>query len=136
MKTGRNRFLRLLLCMALALMLLPGIFPKAYAASTDVKNIQMDSDNNQFHIRGGGVNWLYYGNYNGSPVKWRVLSTTLNGTCSYSGKGLFLLSEPMRLRSIGMTIWISTAISRMEPLMVSFIRASKPMDAMILSIIV
>ena len=95
MKTGRNRFFGLLLCMALGLMLLPGIFPKAYAASTDVKTIQMDSYNDQFNIRGGGANWLYFGNYNGSPVKWRVLSTTLNGTCSYSGKGLFLMSEPM-----------------------------------------
>ena len=95
MKTGRNRFLGLLLCMALALMLLPGIFPKAYAASTDVKTIQMDSSNDQFHIRGGGANWLYFGNYNGSAVKWRVLSTSLNGTCSYFGKGLFLMSEPM-----------------------------------------
>ncbi|MEA4954693.1 MAG: Ig-like domain-containing protein [Pseudoflavonifractor sp.] len=95
MKTGRNRFFGSLMCVALAFMLLPGIFPKAYAASTDVKTIQMDSYNDQFNIRGGGANWLYFGHYNGSPIAWRVLSTTLNGTCSYSGKGLFLMSEPM-----------------------------------------
>ena len=53
-----------------------------------------------YYRSSGHYDYIYYGTWNGSPIKWRVLSVEGNGgtyvkadDSSYSGKPLFLLSE-------------------------------------------
>lgn len=53
-----------------------------------------------YYRSSGHYDYIYYGTWNSSPIKWRVLSVEGNGgtyvkadDSSYSGKPLFLLSE-------------------------------------------
>ncbi|MEA4922940.1 MAG: DUF6273 domain-containing protein [Eubacteriaceae bacterium] len=54
-------------------------------------------------VKGGDANgpdYLYYGNYKGEPIKWRVLDNQMNGTFKSSQEGLFLMSEYAMGKSI------------------------------------
>ena len=90
MKT--KRFLSLLLCACMVFTLLPAATLTAEAASATAITLGTDG------ISGSGKNWVYFGEYNKCPVKWRVLSTTGNGGLYSDGsrvvtKPLFLMSE-------------------------------------------
>lgn len=84
--------------------LIAGLLPTtALAAGTKDtgKGIQTGAACISDYYRGSGkYDYIYYGTWNGSPIKWRVLSVEGNGgtyvkadDSSYSGKPLFLLSE-------------------------------------------
>ncbi len=90
MKT--KRVFSLFLCICMMLTILP--FTKATASVAGKPAITLGTG----AISGGGASWVYFGDYKGSPVKWRVLSTNGNGGyCSVGAKPvinpLFLLSE-------------------------------------------
>ena len=90
MKT--KRFLSMLLCACMMFTLLPAAKLTAEAASTTAITLGTDG------ISGSGQNWVYFGEYNKGPVKWRVLSNSGNGGLYSDGsrvvtKPLFLMSE-------------------------------------------
>lgn len=89
-----KRILSLALAFVMVITLLPAT---AYAAPGDAMSLDAEDS---FGITGGGTNWVYFGEYGGDPVKWRVLSTHGNGgTCSDGAIAvtdpLFLISEHM-----------------------------------------
>ncbi|MEA4934702.1 MAG: S-layer homology domain-containing protein [Lawsonibacter sp.] len=99
MKRTQKRLWSMALCAALVLTLLPGVTLKAHAAGLNPAAIRLDAGNS-FGMVGAGENSVYFGQYNGLPVKWRLLSTNKNGDSfkdsdgnGYTGTGLFLLSE-------------------------------------------
>ncbi|SBW11198.1 exported hypothetical protein [uncultured Eubacteriales bacterium] len=103
MKIMRERIWSLLLCIVMVITMLPTTVSAAGGDPISTAAIRLDAANN-FGITGGGTNWVYFSNYPISdaptPVRWRVLSTDLNGDSfqdharnPYTGKGLFLMSE-------------------------------------------
>ena len=87
-----KRYLSLLLCICMILTLMPFIEATANAAGATAITLGTNG------ISGGGVNWIYYGDYKSAPVKWRVLSTNGNGAYYSIGakpvfNPLFLMSE-------------------------------------------
>jgi hypothetical protein len=94
MKT--KRLLSLLLCACMVITLLPAVAPTAYAAGTGAITLGTSG------IAGGGTNWVYYGNYNSNPIRWRVLNENGGNGGTYtdsigndidSADAMFLLSE-------------------------------------------
>lgn len=100
MKIMQKRVWSLLLVVAMVFTILPfGTLSASAAGVTDSAAIRLNAANS-FGIAGGGQNEVYFGTYDGSPVKWRVLSTDKNGdsfldntNAAYTGNGLFLMSE-------------------------------------------
>lgn len=89
----KKRFLSLLLVICLVAGLMP---TAAFAAGTDTgKAIQLVDSGTAANIDGydstDGYDYIYYGTWNGSAVKWRVLDDRTNT----GENGLFLLSEEL-----------------------------------------
>lgn len=76
-------------------------------------------------ISGGGINWVYYGNYSGTPTKWRVLSVSGGNAVSASYKNdngdkvggtyaMFLLSEYLLDdgQAFGSTSWPDSELKK------------------------
>ena len=86
-----------LLSLLLAICLVAGLMPTAaLAAGTDTgKAIQLVDSGTAANIDGydstDGYDYIYYGTWNGSPIKWRVLDDQTNT----GGAGLFLLSDAL-----------------------------------------
>lgn len=58
-------------------------------ADYDGSAIVMGADGISGYAEAGGYHYIYYGTWNGSPIKWRVLDDKTNT----GGDGLFLLSD-------------------------------------------
>ena len=86
-----------LLSLLLTICLVAGLMPTAaLAAGTDTgKAIQLVDSGTAANIDGydstDGYDYIYYGTWNGSPIKWRVLDDQTNT----GGAGLFLLSDAL-----------------------------------------
>ena len=106
MKIKLKRILSLLLVTVMVFTLLPYSTSTASAevvTGSGSRAIRLDAAN-YFGITGGGQSEVYFGDYpvssTDTPIKWRVLSTDLNGDsfqdstgAAYPGNGLFLMSE-------------------------------------------
>ena len=85
-----------ILSLLLAVCLIAGLLPATALAAGTGKALQ----NGAAYISGynGTYNYIYYGTWDGSPMEWRVLSTSGNGGTydkSPSNGVLFLLSEKL-----------------------------------------
>ena len=85
--TFPQRISAFLLCLALLVGLLP---TSALAAGTDTgKAIQLGTSGISGYDSTNGYDYIYYGEWNSSPIKWRVLDDQTNT----GDDGLFLLSD-------------------------------------------
>ncbi len=87
----KKRILSILLTLCMVLCLVPaGVFAEG-GASDGSSAIRYGTDGIHGYSAESGYNYIYYGTWNGSPLKWRVLDSQTNmGTT-----GLFLLSEEL-----------------------------------------
>lgn len=85
----KRRILSLLLTICLIVGLIPTV---AFAADTG-KAIQLGASNINGYDSTNGYDYIYYGEWNSSPIKWRVLDTKTNMANATEGDGLFLLSD-------------------------------------------
>lgn len=91
MMRTKGRILSLLLVFCLVAGLLPTV---AFAAGTDTgKAIQIGASGISGYDSTNGYDYIYYGAWNNSPIKWRVLDTKTNMGNATEGDGLFLLSD-------------------------------------------
>ena len=82
-----KRTLCILCALALCLTLLP---QTAFAAGTDTgKAIQIGASGISGYDSTNGYDYIYYGEWDNSPIKWRVLDEQTNT----QNEGLFLLSD-------------------------------------------
>lgn len=92
--TFPQRISAFLLCLALLVGLLP---TSALAAGTDTgKAIQLGTSGISGYDSPNGYDYIYYGTWNNSPIKWRVLDDQTNFDSDSDGTndaGLFLLSD-------------------------------------------
>ena len=88
---AKGRILSLLLVFCLVAGLLP---TAAFAAGTDTgKAIQIGASGISGYDSTNRYDYIYYGTWNNSPIKWRVLDTKTNMANATEGDGLFLLSD-------------------------------------------
>lgn len=88
---AKGRILSLLLVFCLVAGLLP---TAAFAAGTDTgKAIQIGASGISGYDSTNGYDYIYYGAWSSSPIKWRVLDTKTNMEKATEGDGLFLLSD-------------------------------------------
>ena len=91
---AKGRILSLLLVFCLVAGLLP---TAAFAAGTDTgKAIQIGASGISGYDSTNGYDYIYYGAWNSSPIKWRVLDDKTNFDSDNDGTnddGLFLLSD-------------------------------------------
>ena len=91
MMRAKGRILSLLLVFCLVAGLLPTV---TFAAGTDTgKAIQIDASGISGYDSTNGYDYIYYGTWSSSPIKWRVLDTKTNMENATEGDGLFLLSD-------------------------------------------
>ena len=89
MRNSVKRWIGALLAACLVMALLP---TAALAADTG-KAIQLGASNINGYDSTNGYDYIYYGKWNSSPIKWRVLDTKTNMANATEGDGLFLLSD-------------------------------------------
>ena len=73
----------------LTLALVVGLLPQTAFATDTGKAIQLGANNISGYDSTNGYDYIYYGKWNSSPIKWRVLDDQTNT----GGTGLFLLSD-------------------------------------------
>ena len=78
-----------LLSLLLAICLVVGIMPTAAFAANNDKAIQLGASNISGYDSTNGYDYIYYGEWDNSPIKWRVLDEQTNT----QNEGLFLLSD-------------------------------------------
>lgn len=86
----KKRLLSIVLALALCLGLLPAVSLTASAADTG-KAIQLGTGGISGYSSTNGYDYIYYGTWDSSAIKWRVLDDQTNTGAS----GLFLLSEAL-----------------------------------------
>ena len=69
MRTTGKRLLSILLCLCMAACMLPTV---AFAADTG-KAIQLGASNISGYDSTNGYDYIYYGTWSNSPIKWRVI---------------------------------------------------------------
>ncbi len=80
----------LLLCLTL----LAGLLPTAAWAADADKAIMLGTGNiSGYDNESNSYDYIYYGTWSNSPIKWRVLDTKTNMANATEGDGLFLLSD-------------------------------------------
>lgn len=84
---------RRILSLLLAICLVVGIMPTAAFAANNDKAIQLGASNISGYDSTNGYDYIYYGEWDSSPIKWRVLDTKTNMANATEGDGLFLLSD-------------------------------------------
>lgn len=82
---------RRILSLLLAICLVVGIMPTAAFAANNDKAIQLGASNISGYDSTNGYDYIYYGTWNDSAIKWRVLDDQTNT----GENGLFLLSEEL-----------------------------------------
>lgn len=80
---------RRILSLLLAICLVVGIMPTAAFAANNDKAIQLGASNISGYDSTNGYDYIYYGEWDNSPIKWRVLDEQTNT----QNEGLFLLSD-------------------------------------------
>ena len=80
---------RRILSLLLAICLVVGIMPTAAFAANNDKAIQLGASNISGYDSTNGYDYIYYGEWDNSPIKWRVLDEQTNT----KNEGLFLLSD-------------------------------------------
>ena len=80
---------RRILSLLLAICLVVGIMPTAAFAANNDKAIQLGASNISGYDSTNGYDYIYYGEWDNSPIKWRVLDERTNT----QNEGLFLLSD-------------------------------------------
>lgn len=78
-----------ILSLLLAICLVVGIMPTAAFAANNDKAIQLGASNISGYDSTNGYDYIYYGEWDNSPIKWRVLDEQTNT----QNEGLFLLSD-------------------------------------------
>lgn len=78
-----------ILSLLLAICLVIGIMPTAAFAANNDKAIQLGASNISGYDSTNGYDYIYYGEWDNSPIKWRVLDEQTNT----QNEGLFLLSD-------------------------------------------
>lgn len=81
---------------ALTLALVVGLLPQTAFATDTGKAIQLGANNISGYDSTNGYDYIYYGKWNSSPIKWRVLDDQTNFDSNGDGTndaGLFLLSD-------------------------------------------
>ncbi len=93
----KKRFLAILLGLCMVVTLLPTV---ALAVGETTAAIQLGTSAISGYDRTTGYDYIYFGSYDSTPIKWRVLSDTSSGESykdaggdDYTGRSLFLLSE-------------------------------------------
>ena len=96
---------RKILSLLLTICLIVGLIPTVAFAADTGKAIQLGASN----INGydSTYDYIYYGNWSGSPIKWRVLDDQTNT----GGSGLFLLSDAL----LGTSTWGGVYFDKTEP---------------------
>ena len=85
----KQKIISLLLTICLVVGLMP---TAAFAAGTDTGNtIQLGTSGISGYDSTNGYDYIYYGKWDSSAIKWRVLATKTNTGAS----GLFLLSDAL-----------------------------------------
>lgn len=85
--TRGKRLSALLLCLCL----LVGMMPTVVIAADNNKAMQLGSGGISGYDSTAGYDYIYYGEWNSSPIKWRVLDDQTNT----GNDGLFLLSDAL-----------------------------------------
>ena len=86
-----KKLLAIMLALIMVLCMLPSV---AFAEGTDTgKAIQNGASGISGYDSTNGYDYIYYGTWNSSPIKWRVLDTKTNMENATKGDGLFLLSD-------------------------------------------
>ena len=80
---------RRILSLLLAICLVVGIMPTAAFAANNDKAIQLGASNISGYDSTNGYDYIYYGEWDNSPIKWRGLDEQTNT----QNEGLFLLSD-------------------------------------------
>lgn len=75
--------------MLLTICLIVGLIPTVAFAADTGKAIQLGASNINGYDSTNGYDYIYYGTWNNSPIKWRVLDDQTNT----GADGLFLLSD-------------------------------------------
>ena len=78
-----------LLSLLLAICLVAGLMPTTAFAADGDKTIMLGTSGISGYDSTNGYDYIYYGTWNGSPIKWRVLDDQTNT----GENGLFLLSD-------------------------------------------
>lgn len=78
-----------ILSLLLAICLVVGLMPTAAFAANNDKAIQLGASNISGYDSTNGYDYIYYGEWDNSPIKWRVLDEQTNT----QNEGLFLLSD-------------------------------------------
>lgn len=85
-----------ILSLLLAICLVVGLLPQTAFATDTGKAIQLGASNISGYDSTNGYDYIYYGKWNSSPIKWRVLDDQTNFDSNGDGTndaGLFLLSD-------------------------------------------
>lgn len=82
-----------IISLLLAICLVAGLMPTVAFATGSDKAIMLDTGNISGYDSTNGYDYIYYGTWNSSPIKWRVLDTKTNMANATEGDGLFLLSD-------------------------------------------
>lgn len=82
-----------IISLLLAICLVAGLMPTVAFATGSDKAIMLDASNISGYDSTNGYDYIYYGTWNSSPIKWRVLDTKTNMANATEGDGLFLLSD-------------------------------------------
>ena len=77
----------------LAICLVAGLMPTVAFATGSDKAIQLGAGGISGYSDTNSYDYIYYGTWNDSPIKWRVLDTKTNMANVTEGGGLFLLSD-------------------------------------------
>ena len=82
-----------IISLLLAICLVAGLMPTVAFATGSDKAIMLGTGNISGYDSTNGYDYIYYGTWNNSPIKWRVLDTKTNMANATEGDGLFLLSD-------------------------------------------
>ena len=89
----KKRILSILLVCCMVLVLLP---TTAFANNDGAKAIQLGTSGiSGYDSTNSSYDYIYFGTWNSSPVKWRVLDTKTNMSDAQEGDGFFLLSDAL-----------------------------------------
>ncbi|MBU5435473.1 S-layer homology domain-containing protein [Pseudoflavonifractor sp. MSJ-37] len=89
----KKRILSILLMFCMVIGLLP---TTAFANSDAAKAIQLGASGiSGYDSTNGSYDYIHFGTWNNSPIKWRVLDTKTNMPNAQEGDGFFLLSDAL-----------------------------------------
>lgn len=89
----KKRMISILLIFCMVVGLLP---TTAFASNDAAKAIQLGTNGiSGYDSTNGSYDYIHFGTWNDSPIKWRVLDTKTNMADAQEGDGFFLLSDAL-----------------------------------------